>query len=52
VDQALRGHPYIVASSNVEQDARRGGTVRLRPEVSLTAVRAVVAAPAAPDWSP
>ncbi|MCZ4124995.1 hypothetical protein [Streptomyces sp. H39-S7] len=51
VDQALRGHPYIVAGSAVGQDARRGGTLRLRPEVTLEAVRAIAAALEAATWT-
>ncbi|MFF3731016.1 hypothetical protein ACFYXM_12000 [Streptomyces sp. NPDC002476] len=51
VDGALRGHPYIVAATSMEQDALRGGILRLRPEVSLPAVRAVVTALEAAAWT-
>jgi hypothetical protein len=51
VDQALHDHPYIVAGSYVEQDARRGGALRLQPNVDLDAVRAIVAALQAAAWT-
>ncbi|MEU3704854.1 hypothetical protein AB0E82_21500 [Streptomyces anulatus] len=50
-DQALRGHPFTIAASSIAQDPWRGGYLRLRPEVTLPAVRAIVAALEAAAWT-
>ncbi|MER0443152.1 hypothetical protein ABR738_00925 [Streptomyces sp. Edi4] len=51
VDRAQRGHPNIIDSSAVDQDARRGGILLLRPKVPVEAVRAVAAALEAAGWT-
>ncbi|MFI1226282.1 MULTISPECIES: hypothetical protein [unclassified Streptomyces] len=51
VDRALRGHPFTIAASSIAQDPWRGGYLRLRHEVTLPAVRAIVAALEAAAWT-
>ncbi|MFE4829944.1 hypothetical protein [Streptomyces sp. NPDC056672] len=51
VDEAVRGHASTIASTAIAQDPWRGGFVLLRPKVTLSAVRAVVTALEAADWT-
>ncbi|WP_333745720.1 hypothetical protein [Streptomyces sp. IBSBF 2950] len=50
-DAALRGHPFTIAGSAITQNPWRGGFLRLRPEVTLPAVRAIVTALEAAAWT-
>ncbi|MFD7861522.1 hypothetical protein [Streptomyces sp. NPDC059783] len=50
-DRALHGHPFTIAAYSIAQNPWRGGFLRLRPEVTLPAVRAIVAALEAADWT-
>lgn len=50
-DRALRGHPFTIAGSSISQNPWRGGFLRLRPEATLPAVRAIVAALEAAAWT-
>ncbi|MDX3166008.1 hypothetical protein PV516_19660 [Streptomyces scabiei] len=49
--RAVRGHPYTVSASAIDQDARRGGYLRLEPEVDLEAVRALVSGLETAGWT-
>ncbi|MFF3735625.1 hypothetical protein ACFYXM_36585 [Streptomyces sp. NPDC002476] len=50
-DRALRGHPFTIAASSIAQSPWRGGFLRLRREVTLPAVRVIVAALEAASWT-
>nr|WTC14268.1 hypothetical protein OHA15_41290 [Streptomyces anthocyanicus] len=50
-DRALRKYPYTVSSTSLGQDVSRGGFVRLEPEPAVEAVRILVAALEAADWT-
>ncbi|MDW4918689.1 hypothetical protein [Streptomyces californicus] len=51
VDQALHDHPFTIAGSSIAQNPWRGGFLRLQTEVTLPAVRAIVAALEAASWT-
>ncbi|MGW1039474.1 hypothetical protein [Streptomyces sp. NPDC002547] len=49
--RALREYPYTVSATSIDQDVSRGGFVRLEAQPDLAAVRLLVAALEAANWT-